>query len=100
MITQQPSPRRDQAGTEGKVSGELHGVRLCGTVPVIAAAEDLVAATSDLELNEKDGARFQQQAEAVVAAQGAFLDACREDLAYATKRWQLLRRYKERRFLR
>ncbi|WP_185993008.1 hypothetical protein [Streptomyces sp. 130] len=32
-----------------------------------------------------------------VAAQGAFLDACREDLSYATKRWH---RYKERRFLR
>ncbi|MBY8868719.1 hypothetical protein [Streptomyces sennicomposti] len=80
--------------------GALHGVRLCGTVPVIAAAEDLVAATSDLELNEKNGERFQQQAEAVVTAQGVFLDACREDLAYATKRWQLVRRYKERRFLR
>lgn len=80
--------------------GALHGVRLCGTLPVIAAAEDLVTATSDLELNEKDAARFQQQSEAVVDAQSAFLDVCREDLAYATKRWQLLRRYKERRFLR
>ncbi|MFD8712003.1 hypothetical protein ACFV07_16265 [Streptomyces anulatus] len=84
----------------GELIGALHGVRLCGTVPVIAAAEDLVSATSDLELNEKDGARFQQQAEAVVAAQRLFLDACREDLSYATKRWQLLQRYKERRFLR
>ncbi|MFD7758030.1 hypothetical protein [Streptomyces sp. NPDC059757] len=84
----------------GELIGALHGVRLCGTVPVIAAAEDLVAATSDLELNEKDGDRFQRQAEAVVAVQGVFLDACREDLSYATKRWQLLRRYKERRFLR
>ncbi|MFD0068022.1 hypothetical protein [Streptomyces sp. NPDC056689] len=80
--------------------GALHAVRLCGTVPVIAAAEALVAATSDLELNEKDGDRFQQQAEAVVAVQGVFLDICREDLAYATRRWQLLRRHKERRFLR
>ncbi|MEU5143719.1 hypothetical protein [Streptomyces sp. NPDC021139] len=84
----------------GELIGALHGVRLCSAVPVIAAAEDLVAATSDLELNEKDGARFQQQAEAVVAAQGAFLDACREDLSYATKRWQWVRRYEERRFLR
>ena len=87
-----------------EVSGELisalHGVRLCGTVAVIAAAEDVVAATSDLDLNEKNGDRFQQQADAVVAAQGVFLDACREDLSYATKRWQLVRRYKERRFLR
>ncbi|MFF1360970.1 hypothetical protein [Streptomyces sp. NPDC058297] len=47
-----------------------------------------------------DGDRFQQQAEAVVAAQGTFLDICREDLSYATKSWQLLRRHKERRFLR
>ncbi|MFJ8957312.1 hypothetical protein ACIRO1_45205 [Streptomyces sp. NPDC102381] len=84
----------------GELIGALHGVRLCGTVPVIAAAEALVTATGELELNEKDGSRFQQQAEAVVAAQGAFLDACREDLAYATKPWQLVRRYKERRFLR
>ncbi|MEU0074113.1 hypothetical protein ABZ027_31930 [Streptomyces sp. NPDC006332] len=84
----------------GELIGALHGVRLCGTVAVIAAAEDLVAATSDLELNEKDGARFQRQAEVVVAAQGVFLDACREDLSYATKRWQWGRRYKERRFLR
>jgi hypothetical protein len=84
----------------GELIGALHGVRLCGTVAVIAAAEDLVAATSHLELNEPNGDRFQRQAEAVVAAQGVFLDACREDLSYATKRWQLLRRYKERRFLR
>lgn len=86
-----------------EISGELicalHGVRLCGTTPVIATAETLVSVTSDLDLNEKDGARFQQQADAVVAAQAAFLDACREDLAYATRRWQLLRRRKERRFL-
>ncbi|MCX4231804.1 hypothetical protein [Streptomyces ortus] len=80
--------------------GALHGVRLCGTVPVIAAAENLVTAVSDLELVEKDSARFQQRADAVVAAQAVFLDACREDLSYATKRWQLVRRYKERHFLR
>ncbi|MEV6756787.1 hypothetical protein [Streptomyces sp. NPDC051214] len=43
---------------------------------------------------------MQRQAKAVVAAQLAYLEACREDLAYATKRWQLLRRYQERRFLR
>ncbi|MFG2988944.1 hypothetical protein ACGFZK_06505 [Streptomyces sp. NPDC048257] len=80
--------------------GALHGVRLCGTVPVIAAAEGLITATGNLELNERDGVRFQQQAEAVVAAQDAFLDACREDLAYAARWWQPARRYKERRFLR
>lgn len=73
--------------------GALHGVRLCGTVQVIATAEDLVAATSALEVNEKDRDRFQRQAEDVVAAQKLFLDGCREDLAYATRWWQLSRRY-------
>ncbi|MFJ3086750.1 hypothetical protein [Streptomyces sp. NPDC086838] len=83
-----------------ELMGALHGVRLCGTVPVIATAEALITATSDLELNEKDAARFQQQAEAVSVAQRAFLDACRKDLSYATKQWQLVRRYQERRYLR
>jgi len=77
----------------------LHGVRLCGSVQVIAAAETLVAAASDMELDEKNADRFQRQAEAVVAAQAAFLDACREDLAYTARWWQVLRRRKERRFL-
>ncbi len=78
----------------------LHGVRLCGSVHVIAAAETLVAATSDMEMNERSTDRFQQQAHAVVTAQGAFLDACREDLAYTVRWWQLKRRFREWRFRR
>lgn len=84
----------------GELISALHGVRLCGTVAIIDVAENLTAATSDLELNEKDGTRFQQQAEAVVAAQAAFLDACREDLAYVTKWWHVPRRFKEWRYRR
>ncbi|WP_309030399.1 hypothetical protein [Streptomyces alfalfae] len=84
----------------GEVIAALHGVRLCGTVAVVATAEDLVTATIDLDLNERSGARFQQQADKVVAAQGAFLDACREDLSYAARWWKPVRWYKERRFLR
>ncbi|MEU6332001.1 hypothetical protein ABZ851_32810 [Streptomyces sp. NPDC047049] len=79
--------------------GALNGVQLCGSLPVIAAAEALVTAISDLELNES-AARFQQQSAAVVAAREAFLDACREDLAYTTRWWQIRRRLGERRFLR
>ncbi|MEH0549162.1 hypothetical protein QA802_40770 [Streptomyces sp. B21-105] len=79
--------------------GALQGVRLCGSVHVIAAAETLVAATGDLDLNEKSADRF-QQADAVVAAQDAFLDVCREDLAYTARWWQVRRRIKDRRFLR
>ncbi|MEU1128137.1 hypothetical protein ABZ371_32270, partial [Streptomyces sp. NPDC005899] len=78
----------------------LHGVRLCGSVQVIAAAETLVAATSDMDLNEKSADRSQQQAQAVVTAQGVFLDACREDLAYTVRWWQLKRRFREWRFTR
>ncbi|GGU66985.1 hypothetical protein [Streptomyces lavendofoliae] len=80
--------------------GALQGVRLCGSLHVIAAAETLVAATGDLDLNERNADRFQQQAEAVVAARDAFLDVCREDLAYTARWWQVRRRIKERRFLR
>ena len=79
--------------------GALQGVRLCGSVHVIAAAETLVAATGNLDLNEKNVDRS-QQAEAVVAARDAFLDVCREDLAYSARWWQVRRRIKERRFLR
>ncbi|MEV6118838.1 hypothetical protein AB0L59_41865 [Streptomyces sp. NPDC052109] len=67
---------------------------------VIAAAETLVAATGDLDLNEKNTDRSQQQADAVVAARDAFLNVCREDLAYAARWWHIRRRIKERRFLR
>ncbi|MEU6540975.1 hypothetical protein [Streptomyces sp. NPDC047000] len=80
--------------------GALQGVRLSGSVHVIAAAESLVAATGDLNLNEKSRDRFQRQAEAVVAARDAFLDVCREDLAYTARWWQIRRRIKERRSLR
>ncbi|WP_107450264.1 hypothetical protein [Streptomyces silvensis] len=78
----------------------LNGVRLCGTLAVIAAAEDLVEATGAVEPNETNRERFEQQVAAAVAAQATFLDSCRQDLSYATRRWQLLRRYQERRFLR
>jgi hypothetical protein len=48
-----------------------------------------------MELNEKSADRFQQQAHAAVTAQAAFLDACREDLAYTVRWWQLKRRFRE-----
>ncbi|WP_158819137.1 MULTISPECIES: hypothetical protein [Streptomyces] len=71
-----------------------------GSVQVIAAAETLVTASGDLDMNEKKARRFQQQAETVVATQKAFLDACRQDLTYTARWYQVLRRLRERRFLR
>ncbi|MFF4859994.1 MULTISPECIES: hypothetical protein [Streptomyces] len=44
--------------------------------------------------------RLQLKAEAVVAAQKAFLDTCREELSCNARWYQLLRKRKEKRFLR
>lgn len=82
-----------------EVLAALHGVRLCGTAPVIAAAEDLVNATGDLNFGETDAAVFQAAADNVVTVQKAFLDACRTDLAYNTRWYQIGRRRTERKFL-
>ncbi|MGW3377402.1 hypothetical protein [Streptomyces hydrogenans] len=78
----------------------LNGVRLCGTVQVIDAAEKLVTATSDLDMSEKKKDRFHAQADAIVAAQKVFLDVCREELSYNTRWYQWWRKRKERRYLR
>ncbi|MEU6708624.1 hypothetical protein [Streptomyces wuyuanensis] len=78
----------------------LNGVRLCGTVQVITAAEELVKVTGDLDMNERKANLAQKQADRIVEAQKVFLEACREDLAYNTRWWQVIRKRKERKFLR
>ncbi|MGW1887774.1 hypothetical protein [Streptomyces sp. NPDC001970] len=78
----------------------LNGVRLCGTVQVITAAEELVTAASDMDMAERRARIAQQQADRMVEAQRTFLEACREDLAYTMRWWQVLRKRKERKFLR
>lgn len=77
----------------------LGAVRLRGTIAVITAAESLVNAASDLDMNEKDDDRFGARFRAVIDAQGAFLTAARTDLGYDTKPHQVIRRWKERKFL-
>jgi hypothetical protein len=78
----------------------LGGVRLRGTIPVIATAEKLVNAVTELDMNDRNEAQFTQHYKAVVSAQNGFLDAARTDLGYDTRPWQVLRRRRERRFLR
>lgn len=78
----------------------LDGVRLCGTAEVIAAAEALTSAVSDLEMNDDDDARFGERNRVLTRARAVMLDAARADLGYDTRPWQLVRRWKERRFLR
>ncbi|MFB8107750.1 hypothetical protein ACFC3O_33960 [Streptomyces sp. NPDC056007] len=78
--------------------GALHGVRLCGREPVIAAAEAVVAAASDLDLATKNRARFQRLADRG-RPPNVFLDACREDL-YPARGLRRLGRWVRRRVLR
>ncbi|MFF3036475.1 hypothetical protein ACFVS7_36380 [Streptomyces rubiginosohelvolus] len=74
--------------------------RAASSVQVIDAAEKLVTAAGSLDLNERKADRFQLQAEAVIAAQKTFLDTCREELSYNARWYQILRKRKEKRFLR
>jgi len=78
----------------------LSAVRLRGTAEVIATAEAVVTAVSDLNLNEADDEAFGKRFDVVVAAQNAFLEAARTDLGYDARPWQLLRKRREREFLR
>lgn len=78
----------------------LFGVRLCGTPPVIAAAEDMVNAAGDMNFGEKNAEVFQKAADTFTVAQRAFLNAARTDLAYDARWWQVARRLAERKFLR
>jgi hypothetical protein len=78
----------------------LGAVRLRGTLTVIAAAENLVRAIGDIDINTSDDDAFHTAFAATVTAYDAFLTAARTDLGYDTKPYQLLRRYREWKFLR
>lgn len=77
----------------------LGAVRLRGTIAVIAAAENLVNAVSDVETSASDD-DFDTAFRATVTTYNAFLDAARADLGYDTKPYQVLRRRREKKFLR
>ncbi|MFJ4702803.1 hypothetical protein ACIP5N_32085 [Streptomyces sp. NPDC088768] len=76
----------------------LNRVRLCGTASVIAAAEELCAAVAEVDPSAEESA-FEARVRNVVEAQGRFLTACREDLKYSARWWQLRRRRAERQYL-
>jgi hypothetical protein len=93
-----------QVGRVFDVSAELlaalGAVQLRGTLTVITAAEALVAAVGDLEETSAPDDAFDKTFRALVDARTAFLHAARTDLGYHTKPYQLLRRHRERKFLR
>lgn len=71
--------------------GALNHVRLCGTEVVVAAAEELVTATQELDVGARPK-QLQEGSTALFKAQAAFLDVCREELAYNPRWWQFRRR--------
>lgn len=75
----------------------LDGIRLCAPEYVIKKAEEVMALWSaNTDANQED---FRTLLHATTIARMEFLDAARHDLDYEPKKWNLLARWKERRYL-
>ena len=75
----------------------LDGIRLCAPEYVIKKAEEvMVLWSANTELDQDN---FPALLHATTVARMAFLDAARHDLDYAPKKWHLLARWKESRYL-
>ncbi|MEV8101048.1 hypothetical protein [Streptomyces sp. NPDC088135] len=75
----------------------LDGIRLCAPDYVIAKAEDLMRVWApNTEATQEE---FPQILQATTNARMAFLDVARHDLNYEPKKWHLLARWKESRYL-
>ncbi|MFJ2922859.1 hypothetical protein [Streptomyces sp. NPDC087307] len=81
---------------QAEMNCAMAGVRLCGSVYVIAAAEAVVKALPDPK--DDDDVFEARSAEFLGRATYTFLNAARRDLAYTPRWWQLLRKRKERKF--
>ncbi|WP_228980116.1 hypothetical protein [Streptomyces sp. DH12] len=90
---------RHAMDASGELIAALYQVRLCGTVAVIAAAEELVTMLTDLA-DTGHQVPFDDRNAQLVARHRTYLDACRDDLSYTTRRWHVRRRWAERRFRR
>lgn len=91
---------RNYGLAQHEVHAALLGMRLCAPVPVLAAAEDLVAAVprfyqtgTRVTLTEEE---FLAAHDDCTEAKAAYLEAARHDLAYNPRFWQLLRKWRER----
>ncbi|MFJ2279200.1 hypothetical protein ACIOEZ_34190 [Streptomyces sp. NPDC087866] len=75
----------------------LDGVRLCAPEYVIKKAEEVAAVWApNTETEQQD---FPALLQATTSARMAFLDVARHDLNYEPKKWNMLARWKERRYL-
>lgn len=93
---------RNHTQAQHEVHAALLGIRLCAPAPVLASAEDLVDAVPRFyprdtwnTLPEDDFLTAHDQCSEV---KSTFLDAARRDLAYNPRFWQLLRKYRERKY--
>lgn len=80
----------------------LVAVRLRGTEYVTEAAEEIFAVLESLQRSNHEDDEYEDAYQAGLIkfnqAHKAFLEAARHDLAYNPKRWQLLRRWRERQY--
>ncbi|MEV8601118.1 hypothetical protein AB0465_14705 [Streptomyces griseoviridis] len=85
-----------------EVRAALLGIRLCAPAPVLAAAEDLVATIPRFYARDTKATLsvddFATEHDQCAETKSAFLDAARRDLAYNPRPWQLIRKYKERKY--
>ncbi|MEU0942357.1 hypothetical protein ABZ379_06105 [Streptomyces canus] len=85
-----------------EVRAALLGIRLCAPAPVLAAAEGLVAAIPRLYARDTKATLpvddFATEHDQCAETKGAFLDVARRDMAYNPRPWQLIRKYKERKY--
>lgn len=79
-----------------------HRIRLSAPAPVLAAAEDLFAAIPRFYAHDTKATLpvddFATEHDQCAETHSAFLDAARRYLAYNPRPWQLIRKYKERKY--
>ncbi|MFB7634658.1 hypothetical protein ACFC0M_27425 [Streptomyces sp. NPDC056149] len=93
---------RNYTQAQHEVHAALLGIRLCAPTSVLAAAENLVRAVpryyqpgTSVTLGEDD---FLTAHDECAEVKAAFLEAARHDLAYNPRPWQLLRKWRERKY--
>ncbi|MGR3871630.1 hypothetical protein ACUXZZ_24030 [Streptomyces graminifolii] len=103
FIAQQVYPWRMRARTAAeladmnrKVLAELlqayMDLRLAGNPPVLEKGDELLTALNGaFDVVRAPDAKYDEATEQVGAAQRAFVDACRDDLGYLPKPWQVWR---------
>ncbi|MGW3926483.1 hypothetical protein ACWECC_00055 [Streptomyces microflavus] len=93
---------RNYTQAQHEVHAALLGIRLCAPIPVLATAENLIEALprfyqpgTHVTLAEEN---FLSTHDECAEVKASFLEAARHDLAYNPRFWQLLRKWRERKY--